>query len=307
MEKKVLVLGGTQFFGKRLVAKLVEDGADVTIATRGRTQDPFGDAVRRVQLDRQDRSSVGSALKTGEWDILYDQTCYAPKEAADVWETVNGRIGRYVFTSTMAVYELGIGKTEADFDPARFAYTLGDRAAYRGGMEGYRLAKREAEAYLFQQVSVPVTAVRFPYVIGPDDYSNRLRFLVERVCAGAEIGVADADAFLAFISSEEAASFLKWAGEADWSGPINAGSYGFITHRVLLERIRAIAGVGTGARFVREAEPSSTSPYTLPGSWTLEVSRASGLGFTFEQLDDYLPGLLRMYVDQLGNGGGDRD
>ncbi|MED1852411.1 NAD-dependent epimerase/dehydratase family protein [Brevibacillus borstelensis] len=32
--KKVLVLGGTRFFGKRLVKGLVDSGYDVTIATR---------------------------------------------------------------------------------------------------------------------------------------------------------------------------------------------------------------------------------------------------------------------------------
>lgn len=35
---KVLVLGGTRFFGKRLVQLLVAAGADVTVATRGLTE-----------------------------------------------------------------------------------------------------------------------------------------------------------------------------------------------------------------------------------------------------------------------------
>lgn len=36
--KKVLVLGGTRFFGKHLVETLLQDGHDVTIATRGITE-----------------------------------------------------------------------------------------------------------------------------------------------------------------------------------------------------------------------------------------------------------------------------
>ncbi len=37
--KRVLVLGGTRFFGKHLVAALLQAGYDVTIATRGITED----------------------------------------------------------------------------------------------------------------------------------------------------------------------------------------------------------------------------------------------------------------------------
>ena len=38
----VLVLGGTRFFGIHMVNVLLENGHDVTIATRGNASDPFG-------------------------------------------------------------------------------------------------------------------------------------------------------------------------------------------------------------------------------------------------------------------------
>ncbi len=46
--KKVLVLGGTRFFGKHLVEALLQDGHDVTIATRGITEDSFGSRVKKT-------------------------------------------------------------------------------------------------------------------------------------------------------------------------------------------------------------------------------------------------------------------
>ena len=33
--KKILVLGGTRFFGRKLVERLLKEGHDVTIMTRG--------------------------------------------------------------------------------------------------------------------------------------------------------------------------------------------------------------------------------------------------------------------------------
>lgn len=36
---KILVFGGTRFFGKKLVERLVSEGHEVTIGTRGKTED----------------------------------------------------------------------------------------------------------------------------------------------------------------------------------------------------------------------------------------------------------------------------
>ena len=41
----ILVVGGTRFFGISMIEKLISDGHDVTVATRGRTQDSFGDKI----------------------------------------------------------------------------------------------------------------------------------------------------------------------------------------------------------------------------------------------------------------------
>ena len=47
---KVLVLGGTRFFGIHLVDELLKSNCDVTIATRGLTSDSFGNKVKK-ELD----------------------------------------------------------------------------------------------------------------------------------------------------------------------------------------------------------------------------------------------------------------
>lgn len=41
---KILMLGGTKYFGRRLVHLLIQDGHDITVATRGNTEDDFGEA-----------------------------------------------------------------------------------------------------------------------------------------------------------------------------------------------------------------------------------------------------------------------
>jgi nucleoside-diphosphate-sugar epimerase len=41
--KNILVLGGTRFFGRKLVELLIDDGHHVSILTRGQSGSPFGD------------------------------------------------------------------------------------------------------------------------------------------------------------------------------------------------------------------------------------------------------------------------
>lgn len=54
----ILVIGGTRFFGIHMVNELLTAGHDVTIATRGKASDSFGDKVKRIFLERTKEESV---------------------------------------------------------------------------------------------------------------------------------------------------------------------------------------------------------------------------------------------------------
>src|SRR5687767_6224232 len=105
MKKRILVLGGTRYVGKRLVQLLLDRGDSVTVGTRGRHAVPFTGDVTFLKLDRFDRGSTQSALARGEWDIVYDQQCYGPEDAAITVEVLKERVRRYVLCSTAAVYD----------------------------------------------------------------------------------------------------------------------------------------------------------------------------------------------------------
>ena len=69
---KILVIGGTRFFGIHMVRALLEKGHDVTIATRGLTPDDFGDKVKRIIFQRTDEQSVKEALYGTHYDVVID-------------------------------------------------------------------------------------------------------------------------------------------------------------------------------------------------------------------------------------------
>jgi len=283
--KKALVFGGTRFFGKRLVEALLAEGVDTTIATRGQTADSFGDRVTRLILDREDPKSLAAGLGGGEWDVVYDNICYSPSSAMDACRVLKDRAGKYVFTSSMSVYDLGAGLTEAVFDPYSYPVKAGTRHDFPYG-EGKRLA----EAIFFQQAPFPVSAVRFPIVLGVDDYTRRLHFHVERVAAGKLIGMPNPQAEMVFTRSDEAAHFLLWQADAALTGPYNACSSGTIALARLIGLIEE--ATGCKARLAAEAEEEAESPFGVEESWTASNAKAAQAGFAFLQLDDWLPELV---------------
>ncbi|KAA0544587.1 NAD-dependent epimerase/dehydratase family protein [Bacillus sp. BGMRC 2118] len=291
---RVLVLGGTMFFGKRLVQLLLNNGYEVTVATRGNATDPFGNQVERIILDRADRESVVKGLENKKWDIIYDQTAYSPNEVKDVLDVVGDNCMHYVFTSTMAVYKFGNAQAEENFDPTTFSYVLKNRTQY-SGMEGYQEAKRACEAYLLEHAPYPVSIVRFPLVIGPDDYTNRLKDLVEKVKEGKEIEVTSLDNGLGFISSEKASEFLYWLGTNQKEGIWNAALDGFVTHGELLNKIETTVGKSAYVVETENLSPSAASAYAMKGSWSLSADKAVQEGFSFGSLEEVLVPLIRSY------------
>lgn len=287
--KSALILGGTQFVGKRLVQLLLNEGVEVTIATRGMTADPFGEDVSRLIIDREDAASLDRAFRDKSWDVVYDQTCYSSQEALDTLRTLNGKVQKYIFTSSQAVYDFGTNHTEEGFNPFVFQPVLKSRREYLGYV-GYQEAKRAAEAILFQNADIPVVAVRFPIILGKDDYTNRLKFHVEHVKEGNPMFIENPDLRYSFIDSMEAASFLYNIAKSNYHGGINPGSEGDISLRELIGLIEDLIGTKPNL-----SEDGNSSLYNLPGSWSVNTSQVQSMGYRFTSLDRLLRDLIFHY------------
>ncbi|WP_106768072.1 NAD-dependent epimerase/dehydratase family protein [Paenibacillus faecalis] len=291
--KKVLVLGGTRFFGKRLVANLIDSGAEVTLLTRGNNKDDFGDNVKRLVADRKDPESLSRAIGNAEFDVVYDNICYTPEEADHAAQLFAGRIDHYVLTSTLSVYDFADHPLkEEDFDPYLYQAVPSESGEYN-----YKEGKRQAEAVLFSRHDLNVTAVRFPIVLGIDDYTKRLLFHIEHALRGEAIGLPAPEALISFIHAEEAAQFLQWAGEVKFEGPVNACSNGAISVPEIMDMIKAETGKTAPLQLSAEAE--HMSPFGIPGDWTMDNSLAAEAGFTFWNLKEWMPELIAEYVKGL--------
>ncbi|SES96162.1 NAD-dependent epimerase/dehydratase family protein [Paenibacillus sp. NFR01] len=285
--REILILGGTRFFGKRLVERLLEDQeTQVTILTRGQAADEFGDRVKRLQADRADSAALAEAVQGKQWDVVYDNICYSPDEARAAADLFAGKAGRYILTSSLSVYDPQPEPlAEADFDPYTYPLSFGARESV-----SYQEGKRLAEAILLTQTAFPAAAVRFPIVLGTDDYTRRLHFHIEHVQQGQPLGVPNPDALICFIRSDEAAEFLYRLGYSTLTGPVNACSDGTISIGEIITLIEA--GTGQTANIQTSAADKDMSPFGIGESWFMDTKKAREAGLPFLALSDWLPELI---------------
>jgi nucleoside-diphosphate-sugar epimerase len=283
---KVLVIGGNRFFGKRLVQYLLAAKHDVTLLNRGNIDDGFGDKVSRIRMDRSDISKATAELNQS-WDIVYDQVCYDARDAKSACEVFGRNVKKYIFTSTKSVYPSKGPLTESDFDPLTYKYSTEVTR-----QQDYGEAKRQAETIFFKHMQSPVTAVRFPIVLGTDDYTARLKFHVERIAAGKPIYFPNLDAKIAFINSEDAARFLFFLSERDFKGPINCCSRDPLTLRSLVAQIEE--ETKEKAVLVSKGE-GEESPFGIETDWYMVSERAKLLGFECRPHSEWLPGLIEHF------------
>lgn len=284
---KILVLGGNRFFGKKLVGHLAEAGHDVMVLNRQNLDDGFGERVRRLKCDRTDKAALARAVDSTHWDLVYDQICYEAKDARAACEIFEGHTPRYIFTSSLSVYGEGAGLKESDFDWRQF-----DAGPDVEASKNYPQAKRQCEREFFSRASFAVTAIRFPIVTGPDDYTKRLKWHVDRVAAGQPIYLPAISAKMSMIHSDDAGLTLaKLAASPRVQGPLNVCSPEPIALRDLISQIETLTG--RKADLVSAPTDDADSPFGITGDWFMDVSKLSSYGLVCREIREWLPSLLR--------------
>ncbi|MGN9907584.1 NAD-dependent epimerase/dehydratase family protein [Phytohabitans sp. LJ34] len=201
---RVLVVGGTKFVGRHIVAAAIEAGHDVALLHRGRTgAGLFLDAEHRL-ADRDDTAALSAALADGVWDATLDVSAYLPRQVTALADALDGRGGRYVFVSTTSVYDprtAGFtedGRVVGEIDPEPETVTDATYGPLKVGCE--RLARERFHAPL---------VIRPTYVIGPWDHSQRFDYWVQRIARGGEVlAPGDADAPMQVIDARDLADFV---------------------------------------------------------------------------------------------------
>jgi nucleoside-diphosphate-sugar epimerase len=287
---KILVIGGTRFFGKNLVSALLEQKHDVTILSRGNNDIPHPQKTSHIKADR---NNFTDALNTeSHWDVVYDQICYCTNDAIATLEAIKNKTKKLIIASSEAVYPDGSNMKETNFDPYKFQYESGLRSQFT-----YAAGKQNAEAFLYQNAKIPVIAARIPFVFGETDYTNRLRSLIDAVKNKTPLYVPCPQASLSIIHETDIANALAALKEIDYNGPLNVAPSTPITVQSLLERIEVV--VGTAPIIANNVSPESfSSDFFVPSSRSLNPELATNYGLQVPDIEAWLTPLIKAIHNQ---------
>ncbi len=310
--RDVLVIGGNRYFGKRLIDRLIAAGDRVTVLNRGSASPPAG--AIHLLADRDDEAALNSALGDRAFDVVVDQVCYTPRQAAIARRVFGGgRTRRYVMTSTIEVYEYEdslvyedtvVPVREDAVDPRTLPVDLQLPWHKPEFLDThYGEGKRQAEAvFTADGTEFAYTAVRVAHVLGgADDFTGRLDHYAQRIRTGTPIAVPTENRPATYIHVEEIADFLFWTVGENFTGPVNAASHGLLTTEELCAAVAR--HIPAGKAVFQNVDVGQVSPFSFARSYGMDNSRAAGLGFTFGHVQEWLP---RAVAETLGAEAGRR-
>ena len=289
---KILVIGGTRFFGKKTVKRLIEHGHEVTIATRGNTDHGFKDQVHHVVLDAQDRNHPGwEEIVNKKWEAVFDNVCYTKEDAQVLIDKFTDVTDHLHFTSSMAVYSGAMeGYEESDFDPYTYKIDPTIEVDYGEG-------KRQAEQVLFTKAPFEVTAYRFPIVLDRDDYTKRLHFYVQKALNDETILFEKAEAKVNYVKGTTAAESIVWAIENKKEGIYNVSTSDAVSIQTLMNWLAEAVGEEIAIDY--SSENKAASPFSVSHDQYLISDKIAKEGFRLMKLEEWMKPLMRDLVEEL--------
>jgi 2'-hydroxyisoflavone reductase len=289
---RLLVLGGTKFLGRHAVDSALAAGHDVTIFTRGQTNPELFPEVEHLVGDRDGDLD---ALAGRSWDGVVDTSGYVPRVVRQSAELLRGAVGRYVFVSSISVYD----DFSEPVDESSPVAQLEDPATEKI-MEAYGALKAACEDVVEEVYGERSARVRAGLIVGPYDPTDRFTYWPRRIALGGDVlGPGNPDAPVQFVDARDLA---RWLVELALNGPggtFNAtGPAEPLTFAQLLERARDAIGSDASVVWVddqhvlaAEVQPWTELPLWLPGDEyagmaRADIGRALAAGLTFRPVEE---------------------
>ncbi len=102
---KILIIGGTGLISTAITKQLIARGDDVTLYNRGKSEARIPDGAKFLQGDRKEYAAFEKQMQeAGSYDCVMDMVGFAPEDGESVVRAFKGRIGHFIFCSTVCVY-----------------------------------------------------------------------------------------------------------------------------------------------------------------------------------------------------------
>jgi 2'-hydroxyisoflavone reductase len=305
---RILILGGTGFIGPTQVPYALARGHQVTLFNRGRTNADLFPGVPRLVGDRN-LPGGHDALKGTTWDVVIDNPTTNPRWVRDAGQALKGRVGQYLFVSTISVFRdysaVGIAEDGPLHAPAPMEGEF-DRAAAQYGPNKVR-SEQEAVA---QFGADRVTLVRPGLIVGAGDLSDRFSYWPVRIDKGGEVlAPGTPDDPTQYVDARDLGEWIVRLAEGKVTGTFNAtGPRTPTTMAQLLYGIKAVTTSDATFTWVpadflaaQQVRPWSEMPVWAPpqggmaGFMRIDCRKAYAAGLTFRPLADTARDTLTWY------------
>jgi 2'-hydroxyisoflavone reductase len=299
---RILILGGTGFTGPYQVRYALARGHKLTLFNRGRRPKEWPGKVEELVGDRN--TGKLDALEGREWDVCIDNPTTLPFWVRDAGQVLKGKVGHYVFISTLSVYASD-ADPGADETAALAQYKGADAMketmeTLRANVEGLygplkALSEKEAETWFPGMTTI----IRPTLIVGPGDESDRFTYWPVRLDRGGDVlAPGDGTDPVQYIDARDLAEWTIRMVEARTLGTFNAaGPRAPETMAEMLYGIRGATTAGARLHWVptkfldeQKVQPWSDMPVWIPsgpetaGASRRSIARALAAGLTFRSL-----------------------
>ena len=298
---RILILGGTGFTGPHQVRYALSRGHSVTLFNRGRQHETWPGPVEELIGDRN--TGDLKALAGREWDVCIDNPTTLPFWVRDAGQALKGKVGQYIFISTISVYASTDKPGDETLPLAPYkgkdpmAETMDTFRADVGGLYGPLKAVSEAEAE--RQFPGMATVIRPGLIVGPGDETDRFTYWPVRLARGGEVlAPGDGTDPVQFIDARDLAEWTIRMAEARTFGVFNGTGP---AHQITMAEM--LAGIGPAVHSAshlnwvpaawldaHKVEAWSDMPVWVPGEGDTagfhrsSIARALAAGLTYRPL-----------------------
>jgi 2'-hydroxyisoflavone reductase len=211
----VLILGGTKFVGRHIALAFVRAGHQVTLFNRGSNPD----VLAELEQIHGDRDGDLQRLDGRTWDAVIDTSAYTPNVVERSCAYFAERTKRYVFISTVSVYDHT--KTAGPDEDAPLLGLPEDADTSTFSVEQYGGLKVLCEQIAQRCFGDRLTILRPGLVAGPFDHTDRFTYWPVRFDEGGEVLAPLPQHPIQYIDARDLAEFAVHVVEAGVSGTFN--------------------------------------------------------------------------------------
>ena len=242
---KILVMGGTRFVGRPLVARLQAQGHALTLFTRGKNPVPAG--VEHLCGDRSSDEGL-SALQGRSFDVIVDSSGRSLEDSRRVIALTGAPSHRFVYVSSAGVYA------------ASNAWPLNETSAT--DPQSRHAGKAETEDWLRRE-GIPFTSFRPTYIYGPGNYNPIERWFFDRIVNDRPVPLpGDGSTITQLGHVDDLAEAMARCIDVDAAANriYNCSGKQGITFRGLIHAAAVACGRDPGSVELRRFDPSNLDP-----------------------------------------------